>query len=577
MKKMKKIALLFLCLILMMSPMTVFAEESTTANEATIITIIHTNDTHARVSEGAYDGMGFPRIASIIKEAKTQNPNVLVIDAGDAFHGTTFATLVEGESIVKLMNDIGYDVMVPGNHDFNYGQDQLIALRDLANFDIISANIKKSDNTDYIAPYVIKEVDDVKIAIFGLTTPETSYKTHPDNVEGLEFIDPIEVAEDMVAELEGEADIVIALAHLGNDQETEITSRLVAEQVEGLDLIIDGHSHSVYEEGLSVGDTLIVSAGEYDKNLGFVDIEVQDDDITFSARLVTKEDASAYEEDADLLATIESIKAEQEEVLSEGIGSTLVKLDGERADVRTKETNLGNLITDAMIALTDADAAITNGGGIRASIEVGEITKGDVITVLPFGNYIVTKHLTGVDIKAALEHGLSAYPESAGSFSQVSGITYTIDLNRDPADRVINIQVGEQPLELDKEYVVATNDFMAAGGDNYTMFADKETVNEYMALDEALIEYIVAQEVVDITVDGRMSVIELVVTEPVREEPAPEPAPVQDSVQQTYVVVSGDVLWKIAEKFGVTWQELAKVNNMENAHLIFPGQEILVP
>ncbi len=576
MRKMKRTAVIVLCLMLLLSTLVVFAEGESTPK---VITIIHTNDMHARVSEGAYDGMGFPRIASIIKDAKTQNPNVLVLDAGDALHGTTFATLVEGESIVKLMNDIGYDVMVPGNHDFNYGQDRLIALRDLANFDIISANIKKSDHTDFIAPYVIKEIDDVKIAIFGLTTPETTYKTHPDNVVGLEFVDPIEAAEEMVAELEGKADIVIALAHLGNDEETEITSQLVAEQVEGIDLIVDGHSHSVYEEGLLVGDTLIVSAGEYDKNLGFVDIEVQDDDIAFSARLVTKEGAAAYEDDVDLLATIDSIKAEQEEILSEVIGSTIVKLDGERADARTKETNLGNLITDAMIALTDADAAITNGGGIRASIDVGEITKGDVITVLPFGNYIVTKSLTGADIKAALEHGLSAYPESAGSFSQVSGITYTIDLNRDAADRVVNIQVGGQPLDLDKEYVVATNDFMAAGGDNYTMFADKETVNEYMALDEALIEYISAQEEVDITVDGRMSVIELVEAEPVIEEepePAPSSKPVSDAVR-TYVVVSGDVLWKIAEKFEMAWQELAKFNNIENAHLIFPGQEILVP
>lgn len=540
------------------------AEESPT--DVTTITILHTNDVHARVEEGKYDGMGFAKISTLVSQYEEKNPNTLLLDAGDIFHGKTIATLVEGESIAEIMNLIGYDAMVAGNHDFNYGYERLLELDEIANFPILGANIRKEDDTQLLSPYTIIEVDGIEVGIFGLASPETTYKTHPKNVEGLTFTDPVKEAETIVSELEGKTDVIIALSHLGMDESSEYTSIRVAEEVEGIDLIVDGHSHTTLEEGKLVGDTLIVSAGEYGKNLGVVDLTFENGNlVNKTASLVTKAEAENVEEDPKVLDFVNSIKEEQNVILSEVIGTTSVNLDGERSLVRTGETNLGNLITDSMLDVTGADVAITNGGGIRASIDTGEITKGEVIEVLPFSNYIVTKTVKGSDIKAALEHGVSAYPESNGAFPQVAGMTFSIDSAKPVGERVTSLLVQGQPIDLNKDYVLATNDFMAAGGDNYTMFADDPITNEYPALDEALISYIKNKETVSPKAEGRITVVE--------QKPETESKPTTTE----YIVKSGDVLWKIAKKYNTTWQYLQELNGLVNPNLIFPGQKIIVP
>lgn len=540
------------------------AEESPT--DVTTITILHTNDVHARVEEGKYDGMGFAKISTLVSQYEEKNPNTLLLDAGDIFHGKTIATLVEGESIAEIMNLIGYDAMVAGNHDFNYGYERLLELDEIANFPILGANIRKEDDTQLLSPYTIIEVDGIEVGIFGLASPETTYKTHPKNVEGLTFTDPVKEAETIVSELEGKTDVIIALSHLGMDESSEYTSIRVAEEVEGIDLIVDGHSHTTLEEGKLVGDTLIVSAGEYGKNLGVVDLTFENGNlVNKTASLVTKAEAENVEEDPKVLDFVNSIKEEQNVILSEVIGTTSVNLDGERSLVRTGETNLGNLITDSMLDVTGADVAITNGGGIRASIDTGEITKGEVIEVLPFSNYIVTKTVKGSDIKAALEHGVSAYPESNGAFPQVAGMTFSIDSAKPVGERVTSLLVQGQPIDLNKDYVLATNDFMAAGGDNYTMFADDPITNEYPALDEALISYIKNKETVSPKTEGRITVVE--------QKPETESKPATTE----YIVKSGDVLWKIAKKYNTTWQYLQELNGLVNPNLIFPGQKIIVP
>lgn len=540
------------------------AEESPT--DVTTITILHTNDVHARVEEGKYDGMGFAKISTLVSQYEEKNPNTLLLDAGDIFHGKTIATLVEGESIAEIMNLIGYDAMVAGNHDFNYGYERLLELDEIANFPILGANIRKEDDTQLLSPYTIIEVDGIEVGIFGLASPETTYKTHPKNVEGLTFTDPVKEAETIVSELEGKTDVIIALSHLGMDESSEYTSIRVAEEVEGIDLIVDGHSHTTLEEGKLVGDTLIVSAGEYGKNLGVVDLTFENGNlVNKTASLVTKAEAENVEEDPKVLDFVNSIKEEQNVILSEVIGTTSVNLDGERSLVRTGETNLGNLITDSMLDVTGADVAITNGGGIRASIDTGEITKGEVIEVLPFSNYIVTKTVKGSDIKAALEHGVSAYPESNGAFPQVAGMTFSIDSAKPVGERVTSLLVQGQPIDLNKDYVLATNDFMAAGGDNYTMFADDPITNEYPALDEALISYIKNKETVSPKTEGRITVVE--------QKPETESKPTTTE----YIVKSGDVLWKIAKKYNTTWQYIQELNGLVNPNLIFPGQKIIVP
>lgn len=484
-----------------------FAEETTTKT----ITILHTNDSHSKVKEGPYEGMGFAKMATLIKQYETANENTLLLDAGDTFHGTPFATLSKGESIAELFNALGYDGLAAGNHDFNYGYARLLELAELVNFPIMSANVRyKADDKLLLNPYIIKEVDGVKLGIFGLTTPETTYKTNPKNVEGLAFTDPVKEAQAMVAELESEdVDAIIALTHLGTDASSTETSIKVAENAPGIDLIVDGHSHTTDMKEYGV-DTLIVSAGEYTENLGVVQLTFEGNELVEKKHdLVTKEEAAAdgVQEDAEISTLIENIEKKNEEVLSEVVGTTSVKLDGERAQARAGETNLGNLITDAMVSATGADAAITNGGGIRASIDQGEITKEDVVNVLPFGNYVVTKKFTGATIKAALEHGTSDYPNVKGAFPHVAGMTYDLDVFAPAGERVKNLYIKGEPVDLEKEYLVATNDFMAVGGDDYTMFTDGPLVNEFSALDEILINHIKENTPVAPGLENRFNVL----------------------------------------------------------------------
>ncbi|RKD30065.1 5'-nucleotidase C-terminal domain-containing protein [Thermohalobacter berrensis] len=530
--------------------------------KATPITIAHTNDTHARVEEGKYAGMGFAKIATKVKELKKKTPNLLLLDAGDTLHGQTIASLSRGESIIEILNSIGYDAMVPGNHDFNYGQERLTELSNKAKFPIVAANIEKEDGSKFLKPYTIKELNGVKVGIFGLATPETTYKTHPNNVKGLKFTDPVKAAEEMVQELKDKVDIVVALSHLGLDKSSKYTSELVASKVDGIDIIVDGHSHTSLPNGKLVNDTLIVQTGEYDKNLGIVNLVYEDGKIVYkSAKLFTKADAKDLEEDKDILSVVTSIKEENNKILSVVIGETNKKLIGERQFVRTGETNLGNLIADAMLEVSGADVALTNGGGIRASIEPGKITKGDIITVLPFGNYVVVKEMKGSDIIAALEHGISAYPETLGAFPHVAGMEFVFDPSKEAGNRIVEVKIDGKPINPDKTYKVATNDFLAAGGDNYTMFKDDKIVAEYPGLDEVVMNYIKKYGTEGAKIDGRVKVYE--------EETKP--------VTEIYIVRPNDVLWKIANKFGLTWQKIANFNKLENPNLIFPGQKILIP
>ncbi len=545
--------ILVLAMVMSMNVVT-FADE-----DGTEITIVHTNDTHSRIDEGKYDGMGFAKIATKVEELRAQNPNLLLLDAGDTFHGQTIATLVEGESIVTIMNAMQYDAMTAGNHDFNYGQERLLELAEMANFPVMGGNVKK-DGEPLLDEYIIKEVDGVKVGIFGLSTPETTYKTHPLNVIGLTFEDPAIQAQKMVDMLEGQVDVIVALGHLGVDESSTYTSEAVINSVDGIDVFIDGHSHTALEGGKMVGDTLLVQTGEYDKNLGIVNLMVKDGMVTAEASLFSKEAAADVTPNAAIVSVIDEVKAENEVITNVKVASTTVTLDGERGQVRAGETNLGNMIADAMIDVTGADVAITNGGGIRASINPGDITKGDVITVLPFGNYVMTKEIKGSDILAAIEHGIDSYPETKGAFPHISGMRVEFDPNQPAGSRIVKVMVGGEMLDPNAMYTLATNDFMAYGGDDYGMFADYPILGEFDGLDEVLIDYMAKVDPATVKVDGRMMAHEM-----------------KKAEAMTYTVMANDVLWKIAEKYDMTYQELAEYNNLDNPNMIYVGQELMVP
>lgn len=600
--KNKRILSLFLSLALMLGlfliPMEnkVFAEE--VEDGVKNLVIMHTNDVHGNVEEAKYNTMGAAKMFTKIKEIREENPETsLLLDAGDAFHGQPFATMFEGESMVRLMNTMGYDAMVAGNHDFDYGYERLLELKEIAEFPILGANIVREDDGSHILEkYVIKELDGVKVGIFGLTTPETGYKTKPTNVEGLIFKDIVEVGKEMVAELEKEeVDIIVALVHLG--VEGDDTSIKLAEEVEGIDIIVDGHSHTKLEEGKLVGNILIAQTEEKGNNLGIVNIEFDGEEIVNKeAQLFLKDDGAELEEDADLKTLIEEIDEEMKPELETVLGKAIVDLDGERETARTGETNLGNLLTDMMLKESNADIAMTNGGGIRASIKAGDITKGDVLEAFSFDNIISVIEVTGAEVKAALEHGISDYPEPKGAFPHVAGMTYKFDQSKGVGERVTEILIKDEPIDLEKNYTLATNDFMAIGGDDYTMFIGKESIAEYDALNQLLMNYIEELGEIDIGVEGRIIVEgelpeqeeveeveepqeEVPELEPV-EEPEPEvivPPVEKEPIIEAYIVKAGDVLWKIADKFNTTWENLAEYNKLKNPHLIFPGQKILIP
>ena len=494
--------------------------------ETVTLTILGTNDIHSyyaetpdKVDEGqvATTGrIGYAKIAAY-KKSVAQNGPVLLFDAGDAAHGQVFATLMEGESIILLMNEAGYDAMAPGNHDFNYGYEKLRDLQYMADFPILAANVFFSDSGISLLPeYTILTIDGIKVGVFGIATPETLYKSSPANTVGLDFQDPYESASWMADFLDPLVDVVVCLSHLGVDEGSEFVSTGIAEATDKIDLIIDGHSHTRLDEPIMIGDTMIVQAGEHGRFIDHVEIELKPaaertgkmEIVKKSGKLVSFEDLLETEPDADVLETIEAIDALISEISGVVVGTSSVDLDGERETNRTSETNLGDLITDAMIAATGADVAITNGGGIRASIPAGDITLGQIITTFPFGNYVVTLETPGQDIIDALEHGLSVYPEPNGGFPQISGMTVKFDPTKEPGSRVVEILVNGEAVDPAKTYTLATNNFMAIGGDKYEMFADNKELGQYNAFDEILAKYLADHNVEEIVVGERIVVAE---------------------------------------------------------------------
>ena len=483
------------------------------ADEATI-TIIHTNDTHAAAKDDGNAQIGFAKVGAYVQQLKKSDPNVLVLDAGDMFQGLPFANLEKGHSMIDIVNKVGYDAMTVGNHEFDFGANNLLEIEKKLNFPMIAANVAK-DGKQVFDSYIIKEVAGAKVGIFGIATPETAFKTHPDNVKGYVFEDIVASAQKAVDALKAQnVDVIIMLGHLGL-YEGEDTSDLVAKGVEGIDLIIDGHSHTTLAEGLVVEDTLIVSTGSSLKNVGKVVLTLEDKKVKEAeASLLNYAALADVTGDSTIAEAIAKVDAAQKPILEKVIGKTAVDLVGERSVVRTGESNLGQLATNAMIELTKADMALTNGGGIRTSIAAGDITMGQMAAVFPFGNTIMVKEVKGSDIIAALEHGVKDYPNELGGFPHTAGITFTLNAKAPAGSRISDLKIGGQAVVLDKLYSLATNDFMAAGGDGYEMFKAYPIKAEYNTLMDTLLDYVAAQGTVEGKFEPRMTVNEAEVAVP---------------------------------------------------------------
>lgn len=521
-----------LALLLTMALLTALCAPAMAANLSAYagkLVILHTNDVHGRAVADEKNGVfGYASIAELKEELEEAGASVLLLDAGDAAQGMPVVNMSMGKTAMEFMNATGYDAMCPGNHEFDWGYDNLQQLRETAQFPVLAANIvdKVSGENVFEANHIFEMANGMKVGVFGLDTPEALTKTHPDKVKGISFYMEAELYACAQAQVDAltaaGCDVIVCLGHLGVSEESAPNrSYDVIENTTGIDLFIDGHSHTVIDGGETVGETLLVSTGEYFENIGMV---VYDGE-TLSARLIGAQvdpDAVAlglidFERDDEVEDLVNSVNAKIEAQLSAAFAKTEVVLNGERAPgVRTEETNLGDFAADAILwaarqAMGDGIvAAITNGGGIRATIQAGDITMKDMKTVFPFGNQVTVLTVTGAELLEALEAATYSTPEAIGAFPQVSGIVFTIDTTvafeqgelypdstyyapAKPGSRVTIESVGGEAFDPEALYTIATNDFTAAGGDTYYAFAYANATTGYdtgVALEDALVNYV---------------------------------------------------------------------------------------
>ena len=515
------------------------AEETAYLGLDNDIVILYTNDVHCAVD----DNLGYTGLATVKNALEAQGKHVVLVDNGDAVQGDTIGTLSNGEYIIDIMNEVGYDVATPGNHEFDYGMDQFFALTEQANFPYVSANFVDNDGNTVLDPYVIKDVAGVKIAFVGISTPKTITTSTPkyfqdDNGNYIYAFQQDETGEKLYAAVQSAVDaaraegaqFVIALAHLGIEEDcSPWTSSEVIVNTTGIDAVLDGHSHSMIQgEKVKNKDGAEVLLSSTETKLAYIGCLTIKDDGSMSTTLIS---------DNGMKEFIGGIQEEFEELVNTVVASTDVDLiikdpaSGERI-VRVSETNLGDLCADAYRAMSGADVAIVNGGGVRADIPAGDITYGQIIAVHPFGNEMCVVECTGQEILDALELGCSKLPAESGGFLQVSGMTYTIDMNVESTvkldengmfvsvegdRRVKDVTVGGEPLDPEKTYTLASHNYKLKDcGDGYTMFADNLFLQDSVMIDnQVLINYIVnvlggtvGDEYADPYGQGRITIIE---------------------------------------------------------------------
>lgn len=516
MKKSKKLfaVLLSLCLITVMMPATAFAAEAKTGD----IVILHTNDTHCNV-EG---NLGFAGVAAYKADKLLETDYVTLVDAGDAIQGDVIGALSKGDYIIDIMNAAGYDIAIPGNHEFDFGMDTFLTLVSKANATYISANFLGSDGKSVFKPYEMKTYGDKKVAFVGISTPESITKSTPvffqdengnyiysfcDGNNGKDLYDAVQNAVDD-AKAAG-ADYVIAVAHLGiGESENPWTSENVIANTSGIDVMIDGHSHSVIQDtkvkAKDGKEVILTQTGTGISYIGEVIIKA---DGQISASLV-----SGYtKKDSAVAAVISGINANLKAVTEKVIGTCEVDVDDYDADgnrmVRNQEAPAGNFCADAYRAVTGADIGLVQGGGVRAAIKKGEVTYGSLITVNPWSNQLGVIEATGQQILDALEHGAKSAPSESGGFLQVSGLTYDIDttipstvvtddngmfVEVSGVRRVTNVKVGGEAIDPAKTYTVASSLYiLTQEGDGFTMFKGaKEVTKESITDALALVQYL---------------------------------------------------------------------------------------
>jgi 2',3'-cyclic-nucleotide 2'-phosphodiesterase (5'-nucleotidase family) len=471
------------------------------------IVLLYTNDMHGQVeplSGGAGQSGGLVNLVSLIDQVRAQDPDhTLLLDAGDTFQGTYVSNSTQGEVVVEAMNLAGYEAWTLGNHEFDFGQETLRARITQARFPALAANLYDASTGrlwDAVTPYAILQAGTARVAVVGLSYPSTPGITKPANVAGLEFRPAEETMRRVLPEVEQQTGLIIVLSHLGIDGD-----RALAETVDGIDVIVGGHSHLAMDRPEVVNGTLIVSAGSKGQSLGRLDLEVDTGtrQVTGYSRsdllLPVTGQVSPVNEQAKTL--VEAALAQVAATKDQPIGRTSRALE----PAREGEFALGNLVVDGMRAVgvgdgVPVDVAFHNNAGIRTGLPKGQITYGELYDALPFDNQLVAMDLTGAQLLRILEHSVS---DRAGSL-QVSGLSFRFDFSEPAGQRLREVAIGDEPLDRQKAYRVVTIDFLAYGGDGFKTFLDGTNLAYGDGEVWAIAEYIRTHSPVDPRVEGRI-------------------------------------------------------------------------
>ncbi|NTF08399.1 LysM peptidoglycan-binding domain-containing protein [Agrobacterium rubi] len=620
------------------------------------LNILHINDLHSRIEAiNKFDSTcstaeadkkecfgGIARVKSAIDARRTElgaNANILVLDAGDQFQGSLFYTQYKSGPVAEFMNGIGFDAMAIGNHEFDDGPAELLKLINAVKFPIISGNTKIADGSelkDKFKGYIIKEMGGQKVAVVSVLATDTNETSSPG--DKVTFENEIEYLKGAVKEIQDQGvNKIVVLSHVGYVKDQEI-----ARSVDGIDVIVGGHSHTLLSstdpkaagpyptlvKDPSGVDVPIVTAYAYSKYLGDLTVTFDDNGVVKSTSGAPKLLDASVTPDEAFTKRVAELAAPLEEMKQKEIGTSEAPIDGAREVCRVKECTMGNLVSDALLDRVKDQGitiAIQNGGGLRASIDAGPVTMGEVLTVLPFQNSIATFQIKGVDLVAALENGASQIEEGAGRFVQTAGLKYSFDRSKPAGSRIVSVEVKEGnnfvKLDPEKTYGVVTNNYTRTGGDGFKTFATK-AINPYdfgPSLEDAVAAYIGSHSPYKPYTDGRVTDVTPAdyVAPPKEAKPATPAAPAPATTAQApaattpaapapaatapttpapatttsapattpaaagkYVVARGDSLWKIAaEKYGdgTEWKKIAEANALKRPNHIEVGEELNVP
>lgn len=479
------------------------------------LTILHTSEHHGSLLPydlpGAKGVGGVAGRAGLIAQVRREVPNVLLLDSGDILIGTAMSSVFRGEPDVLAMNLMRYDAMAVGNHEFDFGIDHFRKLQQLAKFALLSTSVRAKEK-ELTPLFILKEVAGLRVLIFsGLDEGTYPDSIHPTIVRELEYFEPISSAQGLIRGIGRRADLIVALTHMQTQQDLAL-----AKAVPQIHVIVGGHTEGFDGmltaaggkpvESLINPPTIFVKSHRLGATVGRLDLEIEGGKIRRAvARNLPINTQSPTE--PQVAALVKDYEGRLKSRFSESLGRATVLLDGEREAVRTKETNLGNLIADMMRAFGKTDVAIMNGGGIRGSLLEGPITLGDAFRVLAFDNTLVTLELTGAQLREALENGLSQVEQGGGRFPQVSGLTVVYTRGRPAGQRLLEVRLGGQPLDAARIYSVATNDFLAGGGDGYAVFrAGRQIRDTQTVLRDIFIDLIRRSGSLSAKVDGRITV-----------------------------------------------------------------------